>query len=98
MIKEYFEPKFDAINYQLFFTLLKSKSLIIVRIIVGIKIVKSLETSHHIFRNLVDVFQRIGKKSRSKDHNATRRVLSQSIVSKITGKHHFLQQTSHLFK
>jgi hypothetical protein len=50
--------------------LLKSRSLTVVRRILGIKTVKSLETSHHIVRNLVDDFQRIGKKSRSKDHNA----------------------------
>jgi hypothetical protein len=78
--------------------LLKSRSLTVVRRILGIKIVKSLETSHHIVRNLVDDFQRIGKKSHSKDRNAARHVLSQSIVSKITRKHRFLQQTSHLLK
>jgi hypothetical protein len=98
IIKEYFEPKSDAAKCQLFLALLKSRSLTVVRRILGIKTVKSLETSHHIVRNLVDVFQRIGKKSHSKDHNAARHVLSQSIVSKITRKHHFLQQTSHLMK
>jgi hypothetical protein len=46
----------------------------------------------------VDSFQKIGKKTRSKDYNATQHVLSQSIVSKITRKHHFLKQTSHLMK
>jgi hypothetical protein len=98
IIKEYFEPKSDAAKCQLFLDLLKSRSLTAVRIILGIKIVKRLETSHHIVRDLVDDFQRIGKKSRSKDHNATHSVLSQSIISKITRKHRFLQQTSHLMK
>jgi hypothetical protein len=98
IIQEYFEPKSDAAKCQLFLSLLKSRSLTVVRRILGIKTVKSVETSHHIVRNLVDDFQRIGKKSHSKDHNAARRVLSQSIVSKITRKHHFLQQTSHLLK
>jgi hypothetical protein len=88
----------DAAKCQLFLALLKSRSLTVVRRILGIKTVKSVETSHHIVRNLVDDFQRIGKKSHSKDRNAARRVLSQSIVSKITRKHHFLQQTSHLLK
>jgi hypothetical protein len=63
MIKEYFEPKSDATKCQLFLALLKSISLIIVRRILGIKIVKLLETSHHIVRNLVDAFQKIGKKT-----------------------------------
>jgi hypothetical protein len=53
-----------------------ARILIVVGRILGIKIVKSLETSHHIVRNLVDAFQKIGKKSRSKDRNATRRVFS----------------------
>jgi hypothetical protein len=51
--------------------------------------------SHHIIRNLVYDFQRIGNKYHSKDCNASQHVLSQSIVSKIRRKHHFLQQTSH---
>ena len=39
--------------------------------------------SNHIVRNLVDAFQKIGRKTRSKDRNASRRVLSESTVSKI---------------
>jgi hypothetical protein len=78
--------------------LLKSRSLNVIRRILGIKKFKSLETSHDIVRHLVDDFQRIGNKSRSKDHNAARRIFPQSIVSKIIRKHHFLQQTSHLMK
>ena len=76
IIKEYFEANFDAAKCQLFLALSKSRSLIVVRRILGIKTVKSLETSHHIVRNLVDDFQRIGKKSRSKDYNASQHVLS----------------------
>jgi len=53
------------------FIFVKSRSLTVVRRILGIKIVKSVETSHHIVRNLVDYFQRIGKKYRSEDHNAS---------------------------
>jgi hypothetical protein len=78
--------------------LLKSISLSVVRRILDIKTIKSVETSHHIVQNLVDDFQRIGKKSCSKDKNAARRVLSQSIVIKITRKHCLLQKTSHLLK
>jgi hypothetical protein len=81
-----------------FLSLLKYRSLTVVGRILGIKTVKSLQTSHNIVKNLIDVFQSIGKKSRSKDHNETRRVLSQSIVRKFTKKHHLLQQTSHIMK
>ena len=70
IIQEYFEPKSNADKCQLFLALLKSRSLTIVRRILGIKEVKSLETSHNIVRNLVDVFQRIGKKYCSKYRNA----------------------------
>ena len=98
IIKEYFEPKSNVAKCQLFLAFLKYRILIVVRRILGIKIVKSLEISHHIVRNLVDDFQKIGKKYRFEDHNAARRVLSKSIVSKITRKHHLLQQTSHLLK
>jgi hypothetical protein len=71
IIKEYFEPKSDVAKCQLFLSLLKYISFTIVMIILGIKIVKSVETSHHFVRNLVDVFQRIGKKCRSKYCNTT---------------------------
>jgi hypothetical protein len=98
IIQVYFEPKFDAAKCQLFLSLLKSRSLTVVRRILEIKIVKSVETSHHVVRNLVYYFQRIGDKSHSKERNASRCVLSQSIVRKITRKHRFLQQTSHLLK
>jgi hypothetical protein len=75
-IKEYFEPKSDALKCQLFLALLKSISLTIVRRILGIKTVKRVETSHHIFRNLVYAFQIICKKSHSKDHNSSRCIFS----------------------
>jgi hypothetical protein len=56
IIKKYFETKYNATKCQIFFSLLKSRSLTVVKRILGIKIVKSLETNHHIVRNLVDVF------------------------------------------
>jgi hypothetical protein len=59
--------------------------------ILGIKTIKSVETIHHIVRKLVDSFQRMGKKYHSKYRNASQRVLAESIVSKITRKHHFPQ-------
>lgn len=60
IIKQYFESKFDAIKCKLLLSLLKSRSLNIGRRILGIKIVRSLETSSHIFRSLVNTFQKIG--------------------------------------
>ena len=86
------------LNVNFFLALLKSRSFTVVRRILGIKTVKSLERSHHIVRNLVYVFQKFGKKYRSKYHNAAQHVLSQSIVRKITRKHRLLQQTSHVMK
>ena len=76
--------KSDAGKCQLLLSLLKSRCLAVVRKILGIKTVRGSETSNHIVRNLVDAFQKIGRKTHSKDCNATRRVLSESIVSKIT--------------
>jgi len=55
-IKEYFETKFNATKCQLFLSLLKSISLTVVRKILGIKIVKRLETFQHIVIKLVDDF------------------------------------------
>ena len=66
------------------FVILKSRCLVVVRKILGIKTVRGSETSNHIVRNLVDAFQKIGRKTGSRDHNVARRVLSESIVSKIT--------------
>jgi hypothetical protein len=68
IIKEYFEPKSDAAKSQLFLSLLKYR-MTVVRRILGIETVKSVEKIHHIFTNLVDDFQIIGKKYHSKDHN-----------------------------
>ena len=58
------------------FVLLKSRCLVVVRKILGIKTVRGLETSNHIVRNLVDDFQKIGRKTHSNDRNAARRVFS----------------------
>ena len=75
-IKQYFESKSNVGKCQLLLSLLKSRCLVVVREILGIKIVRGSETSNHIVRNLVDAFQKIGRKTRSKDRNATQCVLS----------------------
>ena len=60
IIKQYFESKSDADKYQLLLSLLKSRCLVVVRKILGIKTIRLSETSNHIVRNLVDAFQKIG--------------------------------------
>lgn len=76
IIKQYFESKYDVADCQLFFSLLKSRSLTIVRRILGIKIVRCLETSSHIFRKCVDAFQKIGQNTHFQDRNVSQHVLS----------------------
>ena len=84
IIKQYFELKSNASKCQLLFSLLKSRCLVVVRKILGLTTIRGSKTSNHIVRNLVDTFQKIGRKTHSKDRNAAQRVLSESIVSKIT--------------
>ena len=55
--------------------------------------VKNSGPSSHIVKSLVDAFGKIGKKTRSKDRNAARRVLSQAIVNKNTKLLRFLKPT-----
>ena len=50
----------------------------------------------HIVKSSVDSFGKISKNTRSKDHNAARRVLSQAIVNKNTRVLRFLKPTSKL--
>ena len=56
----------------------------VVRKNLRIKMINSSEPSSHVVKILVDAFSTIGNKSRSKDRNAARHVLSQSIVNKST--------------
>ena len=60
IIKQNFKSKLDAGKCQLLLSLLKSRCLAVVRKILGIKTVRGSETSNHIVRSLVDVFQKIG--------------------------------------
>ena len=61
-----------------------------------IKMINSSEPSCHVVISLVYESSTIGKKSRSKDHNASRFVLSQSIAKKSTRAFLFLKPTSKL--
>ena len=68
----------------------------VVRRNLRIKMINNFEPSSHVVRSLVDAFSTIGKKSHSKDHNATRRVFSQSIMDKSTKALRLLKRTSKL--
>ena len=61
-----------------------------------IKMINSSEPSSHVVKSLVDAFSTIGKKSCSKDHNAARHVLSQTIVNKSTKALRLIKPTSKL--
>ena len=50
---------------------------IVIRKLLGTKMIKPYGPSSHIVKSLVDAFGKIGKNTRSKDRNAARRVLSQ---------------------
>ena len=97
-MKEYFESKGDAGKYQLLLCLLKSNCLVVVRRILGIKMVRSLEVNNHIVRNLQSSFNVIGKTYHTKYICATHRVLSESVVSNSTRERHLLSHTSHILK
>ena len=82
ILNKYFEEKCDGDKCRLFLSLLKSRSMNIVRKSLGIKMIKPSGPSSHIVKSLVDAFGKIGKNTRSKDRNAACRVLSQAIVNK----------------
>ena len=70
--------------------------MIVVRRKLRINMINSSKPSSYVIRSLVDTFINNGKKSRSKDRNAARRVLSQSIVNKSTRALRLLMPTSKL--
>ena len=90
ILVNYFDSKCDGDKCRLFISLLKSRSMTVVRKNLRIKMINSSEPSSYVVRSLVDAFSNIGKKSRSKDRNAARRVLSQSIVTKAARPFDFL--------
>ena len=93
ILVNYFDSKCDGDKCRLFISLLKSRSMTVVRKNLRIKMINSSEPSSYVVRSLVDAFSNIGKKSRSKDRNAAHRVLSQSIVNKSTMALHLLKPT-----
>ena len=96
ILDKYFDSKFDGDKSRLFLSLLKSRSMNIVRKMLGIKMVRNSGPSSYILISLVDSFGKIGKKTCSKDRNAAHRVLSQAIVNKNTRVFRLLKPTSKL--
>ena len=84
ILANYFDSKCDGDKFKLFISLLKSRSMTIVRKNIRINMINSSESSSHVVRSLVDAFSTIGKKSCSKDRNASHHVLSKSIVDRST--------------
>ena len=74
LMKEYFESKGNVGKCQLLLCLLKSNCLVVVRRILGIKMVRSSKANYHIVRNIQYGFNAIGKTSRTKDICAARHV------------------------
>ena len=97
MLVNYFDSKCDGDKCRLFISLLKSRSMTVVRKKLRIKMINSSKPSSYVVRSLVDAFSNIGKKYRSKDCNAAHRVLSQSIMNKSTKALRLLKPTSKLF-
>ena len=96
ILVNYFDSKCDGYKCRLFFSLLKSRSMIVVRRNLRIKMINSYEPSSHIVISLVYAFSTIGNKSHSKDHNASRCMFSQSIKNKRTRSLQLLKPTSKL--
>ena len=84
ILVNYFDSKCNEDKCRLFISLLKSRSMIVVRKNLRIKTINSSEPSSHVVKSLVDAFSTIGKKSCSKDRNASHHVLSKSIVDRST--------------
>ena len=61
----------------IFLALLKSRNMETVRINLGIRTMKNIESSNHIVKSLVAAFTSIGKKTRSQDCNVARHVLDE---------------------
>ena len=94
LMNEYFESKGNVGKCKLLLCLLKSNCLVVVRRILGIKMVIISEDNNHIVRNLQSTFNAIGKTSRTKDLCVARRVLSELVVSKSTRQRCLLSHTS----
>ena len=69
----------------------------VVRKKLRINMINSYQPSSYVVRSLVDAFSNIGKKSRSKDRNVARHVLSQSIMNKSTRALRLLKPTYKLY-
>ena len=77
IMKQYFDKKYEAGKCQLFLALIKSRSMEIIRIDLGIRTLKNIESSNHIVKSLSPTFTLIGKKTRSQECNVARCVLAE---------------------
>ena len=68
----------------------------IVRINLGIRILKNIESSNHIVKSLIAAFTSIRKKTRSQDCNVAHHVLTESIVCRSTRQRRLLKCTSQI--
>ena len=97
-MKGYFEFKGNAGKCQLLLYMLNSNCLVVVRIIMGINMVRSSKANNHIVRNLQSSFNAIGNMSYTKYICVSRHVLSESVVSNSTWKRRLLSHTSQILK
>ena len=93
---QYFDNKSEAGKCQLFLAFLKSRNMATVRRNLGIRTMNNIKSSNHIVKSLAAAFTSIGKKIRSQDYNAARRVLAESIVCRSTGQRRLLKSTSQI--
>ena len=65
ILVNYFDSKCDGDKCRLFISLLKSRSMTVVRKTLRINMINSFEPSSYVVRSLVDAISNIGNKSRS---------------------------------
>ena len=97
-MKEYFESKGDVGKCQLLLCLLNSNCLVVVRIILGINMVRSSEANNHIVRNFQFPLNAIEKTSHTRYLCVAHHVLSESVVRKSTWQRCLLSHTSKILK
>ena len=92
-MKEYFDNKSKAGNFQLFLALLKYRNMESVRKKLGIRTLKSIKSSNHIVKSLAVAFTSIGKKTHSQGCNVAHHILDESIVCRSTTQRRLLKCT-----
>ena len=96
IMKQYFDNKSEVGKCKLFLALLRSRNMAIVRINLGIRTLKNIESSNQIVKSLSSTFTSIGKKTRSWDCNVAHHVLAESIICRSTRQRRLLKCTSQI--